>query len=183
LQYGDFPTDFEPEYFGQVKRLVDSLERTLVKNTDPRIIFAEFTRALQREYDIKKGFLALKEGSRTRLLAVATWNRGQARKNLSLRLPSSSSLFDKVTEDGRIYTESFAELFDGNMIERRLLIDDDTQSFMLRPLIFDGHVVALLGYSSDSPHAFVTFEEGQLDPLIDRLAEAIARFQLERSHP
>jgi hypothetical protein len=144
-------------------------------------MFSEFTRLLEAEFEIRKGFLAIREGDETRFMAVATFIKGRTRKNLSLRVPSMPSLFEQVSESGEIYSDSFAELFDGNLIERRLLIDDDTVSFMLRPLKHDGKLVGLIGYSSDVPNAFVVFEEGLLNPAFDHLAEQMAIMEAARA--
>jgi len=159
---------------GRFDQLLKSLDIRSSRLIDPQTLFSEFTHRLQDFYEIRKGFLAVREGRNTRFLAIASFNRGRTRRNLSLRLPPTSSLFDRVIEDGRIYTENFATLFDGNTIERQLLVDDSTSSFVLRPLKHDGQVVGLLGYSSDNPNAFVTFEEGLLDPIIDRFAGLLA---------
>ena len=158
-----------------VRKLTQRLGEILADCSDPRMIFQEFTRELQRVYDITKGFLALREGDMTRFLAVATFSHGTVRKNLSLKLPNAPSLFEKVAESGQIYTENFAELCDGNLIEQRLLLDDDTHSFMLRPLKHEGRVIALLGYSSENPEAFVTFEEGLVDPALDEFGRLLGR--------
>jgi hypothetical protein len=158
------------KYFGAADRLLTAIDDILGGTRDPRVIFSEISRLLETEFEIRKGFLALREGDQTRFLAVASWKHDGTRKNLSLRLPKGPSLFEKVAESGQIYSENFAELFDGNLIERRLLFDDDTVSFMLRPLKHEGRVVALLGYGSDVPDAFETIQEGMIDAAFDRLA-------------
>jgi len=135
-------------------RLVRHLRQVLDSVDNPREAFHEFTRVLEQGFAVRKGMLALREENQTRFLAIACWGARKGRRNLSLRLPVVSSLFERVAEDGRGYTDSFAELFDGNSIERRLLLDEDTQSFVLRPIKYEGQVVALLGYSSDCADAF-----------------------------
>lgn len=167
------------KYFGAADRLLAAVDDILGGTRDPRVMFSEFSRLLESEFEIRKGFLALREGDQTRFLAVASWKQDGARRNLSLRLPKGPSLFEKVAESGQIYSENFAELFDGNLIERRLLLDDDTVSFMLRPLKRDGRVVALLGYSSDVPDAFETIQEGMIDAAFDRLALCLGRLLAE----
>ena len=69
------------------------------------------------------------------------------------------------------------KLRDGNLIERRLLLDKETRSFMLRPLKHHGRVIGLLGYSSDNPDAFVTFEEGLLDSVLDDFGDFLGSLQ------
>jgi len=162
-----------------VKRLTAQLDKLLAGASDPRETFSEFSRLLENEFDIRKGFLALRENDGTRFLAVSSWKKGGQRRRLSLRLPSASSLFEKVAETGQIYSETFAEFFDGNSVERNLLFDDETVSFVLRPLKYDARVVGLIGYSSDKPDAFVTIQDGQLDPAFDRLAAYLGTRQLE----
>ena len=162
-------------------RIATDLDQILHDRPDPRTLFNSLSRLLLQEFDIKKGFLALREGDQTRFLAVAAWKEDRTRKNLSLRLPNVSSLFEKVAESGQIYSENFADLFDGNYIERQLLLDDDTASFMLRPLKHEARVVALIGYSSEVSEAFVAFEEGLLDPVFDRVGVYLGQLESERS--
>ena len=169
------------DYSQGIHRLIRNVNDVLEIPRDPDETFLQFTKSLETEYDIRKGLLALRDTDHVRFLIVATFNQRKVRKNLSLKLPLTSSLFEKVAEHGRIHTESFTELFDGNSIERRLLLDDSSRSFMLRPLKHEGQVFALLGYSSENPDAFVMFEEGLLDPIIDRFAAAIAGCQLAQS--
>ncbi len=180
MNWDEGQSSYGMEAARRVNRLVEELDLILSSHSDPRDIFSEFTKSLEQVYDINKGMLALMEGDQARFLAVATFSRGNVRKNLSLRLPLNTSLFHKVAEHGQMYADNFAELYDGNLIEKRLLLDDDTEAFMLRPLKFEGRVVAMLGYSSENPDAFATFDEGLLDPAIDRFGEAIAKYQCRK---
>jgi hypothetical protein len=136
-------------------------------------IFTGLTRDLLNSYPISRGVLLVKAGDAARFLAVSTWNEGRVRRNLSLRLPSNSSLFEKIAESGQVYTENFCALFSGNTFERNLLIGDKTKSYVVQPLKLEGAVVGLVGYSSDKPTAFVTFEEGALSGISSRLAARI----------
>lgn len=154
--------------------LVRQLRDLLNSGVGPEELFHEFTRILELSFRIRKGLLALRDNNWTRFLAVASW-RGGRRKKLSLRLPTASSLFEKVAEDGRPYCENCAFLFDGNPIERRLLLDDDTRSFVLRPIKHEGRVVALLGYSSDRADAFAALEESVFEPVMEKFGVMIGR--------
>ena len=181
MSWNDNTNARESSYESACDRVTSDLEDILLDDPDPRALFNRLSRSLLQEFDIKKGFLALREGDQTRFLAIAAWKEGKTRKNLSLRLPNISSLFEKVVESGQIYSENFAALFDGNYMERQLLLDDDTVSFMLRPLKHDTRVVALIGYSSEVSEAFVAFEEGLLDPIFDRVGADLGRLEAERS--
>ena len=138
-------------------------------------VFHALTDRLRKEYNIDKGVLVLRNDEARQLAAVSTWHRGIARDGLRLNLPVDASLFEKVAEQGHVYTEDFCESFSGNFFERKLLLDDDSRSFVLQPLKSDGRVLGLLGYSSRKPMAFVTFEEGALDDICDRLGSIIEK--------
>lgn len=164
---------------GLGRRVLAELRQSLEGAVDPRAAFAQFSRLLERLLEIRKGFLALREGNQTRFLAIASWKDDGTQRTLSLRLPQAASFFEKVAEHGQLYSESITQFFDGNTVERRLLFDEDTVSFMLRPLKYDGQLVGLLGYSSDVPEAFVTVESGQLDPAFEQLAAILSHHPTE----
>ena len=119
--------------------------------------------------------MILRRPGSNKLAAVSTWHNGLVREGLSINLPDESSLFSKVAAEGRLFTDDFFGIFSGNFFERKLLLDDDSRSFVLQPLKSDGRVLGLLGYSSRKPMAFVTFEEGALDDICDRLGSIIEK--------
>ena len=136
--------------------------------------FFELTHQLRRKFEISKGVLVLRQERPIRLAAVSTWKNGLERDGLMINLPDDSSLFEKVAEQGQVYTENFCESFAGNFFERKLLLDDTSCSFLVQPLKSNGHVVGLLGYSSENPMAFAVCEEGVLEEEAQRFASAIA---------
>ncbi|MBU0984684.1 MAG: hypothetical protein KKA42_12480 [candidate division Zixibacteria bacterium] len=162
--------------------LIDDMSDWIAYHADPREVFLEFTNQLRADFDISRAMLVIREENEARFVALASWNRGKFRRNLSLRMPTVSSLFQRVAEDGQMYMESFTEFFNGNLIERNLLLDDDTKSFLLKPIKHDATVVGLVGFSSDDPNAFVTMEDGWLDPILRQFAELIARYQVTQNN-
>lgn len=139
--------------------------------------FAGLTRRLAQQYPIDKGVLVLRDHEASELSAISTWHDGVVRDGLRLNLPSQESLFEKVAEDGRVYTEDFCESFSGNFFERKLLLDDDSRCFVVQPLISEGRVKGLLGYSSRRPSAFAMFADGALDDIAERFGELIESSQ------
>ncbi len=137
--------------------------------------FVELTRIVQLHFPIHKGLLLLKESDGFRYSAVATFNAGTIRHNLSLYLPTCSSLFEKVAEQGQVYTENYCGLFSGNAFERALLLDDLSCSFVIQPLRCNDQVVGLVGFSSIHPNTFAACEEGALDRICHGLCDEISR--------
>jgi hypothetical protein len=136
--------------------------------------FFELTQQLRKKFEISKGVLVLRQEQPKRMAAISTWKHGQERDGLTINLPDDSSLFEKVAEQGQVYTENFCDSFVGNFFERKLLLDDTSRSFVLQPLKANGHVVGLVGYSSENPMAFAVFEEGVLEEKAQQFASVIA---------
>ncbi|MCK4607034.1 MAG: GAF domain-containing protein [candidate division Zixibacteria bacterium] len=148
--------------------------RDLLRNdTQLSESFFTLTRWLRRIYAIDRGVLVIRSESGPRLSAISTWRDGQTRDGLSLNLPLDSSLFEKVAEHGQVYTEDFCGAFSGNFFERKLLLDDDSRSFVVQPLKSEGRVLGLLGYSSRQPTAFAMLEEGALDDMASEFGAII----------
>ena len=136
-------------------------------------VFSALTKHLREKFNIDKGVLVLRQEQSAKLAAVSTWENGVCRDGLALGLPKETSLFEQVVRQGDVYTENFCGGFSGNFFERKLLLDEDSRSFVLQPLKSDGQVVGLLGFSSQTPTAFAMFEEGTLEPIAEEFASAI----------
>ncbi len=136
-------------------------------------LFAEFTHKLRLKFRIHKGVLVLRRRPGEPLSAISTWNQGETLDGLSIKLPDQPSLFERVASAGRTYWENITDLFTGNFFEKKLLIDDSSQSFVLQPLRYDGEVIGLVGYSSDSSTDFSGFEEDDIQRTTNEFAEFI----------
>lgn len=136
-------------------------------------MFSRLTKELSRTYAINKGVLVVRRDDTQNLAAVSTWDNGNTRDGLTVNLPPDSSLFEKVAEHGQVYTEEFCDAFSGNFFERKLLLGDDSRSFVVQPLKNDGQVVGLIGYSSEEPTAFAMFDEGAVDQVAQEFASVI----------
>jgi hypothetical protein len=152
-----------------------SFEERSTRQTGVSEVFTQFTEQLLDQYSISRGVLVLVDPASSGLAAVSTWRHGTVRDGLSLNLPAESSLFAKIVEDGRVYTEDFCGTFSGNFFERKLLLDDESRSFAVQPLKVDGETVGLVGYSSDQPTAFAVLEEGVLEEAAKEMAALITK--------
>jgi len=150
---------------GEKTGLPSELRTAMSTEQGPSELFFELTRRLKSQFNINRGVLLLRVPSEESLAAISTWHNGQTREGLALRLPVESSLFAHVADDGEVYTENFCASFSGNFFEKKLLLDDNSRSFVLQPLKHDGEVIGLLGFSSEEPTAFTLFEEGLVDQI------------------
>lgn len=143
------------------------------ENVDLSELFLGLTDNLSRHIEINRGVLILRRRDTGRLAAYTIWNNGQSREGLRINLPEATSLFEKVAEDGMVYSENFCDLFSGNFFERKLLLDDYSQSFVVVPLKSAGEVVGLIAYSSEQTTAFTVVENGCLDGIAGRFGSVI----------
>jgi len=156
---GQFPSDSVPAY---------TLEQS------PSEMFFELTDYLREQFAINKGVLVVKRDN-AKLSAISMWNNGFRQDGLTLNLPKKESLFEKVLESGCLHAEFIRGTFDGNFFERKLLLDDHTLSFALKPLILDGKVIGLIGFSSEKLTSFTQLDEGESVELLDDFAEKLHR--------
>jgi len=149
------------------------IESIYPRSAEPADIFADLTHELQKKYHISKGVLIVRGQKGTQYEAIAMFTKTGETRRLSLKLPTKSSLFEIAAEDGGIYTENYYGLFSGNNFEKNLLLDKNTESFMLHPIKCDGRVVAIIGYSSDVTDAFITFDDDMLAEVGEQLGHRI----------
>ena len=167
LEFSRYPFDNPDDY-------AINLNTRFPDGMDMSELFIKLTQDLQASFAISKGLLVIRENDTTQFIATASFSERKTRKNLSLRIPSVSSLFEKVAEGGTLYSENCSEFFSGNSFERNLLMDNNSRSFILQPLKYEGQVVGILGYSSDEVSAFTVFETGLLDTVAGLLASRIS---------
>ena len=145
--------------------------------------FVDMIRRLQDVLPIGRAFLAVRETTGTRLVATATFGERKVRKNLNLKIPAISSLFQKVSEGGVAFTDNCSHFFSGNNLERNLLLDRSSQAYALIPLKHEGTTIGMLGMSSENPSAFSLIDEGLLDGVVSQLAQRVVSATPRLSSP
>jgi transcriptional regulator with GAF, ATPase, and Fis domain len=138
-------------------------------NADLAAEFAGLAGKLLRVFSVSRGMLAIRDEEEGALTITATWRAGGETRSVKLRLPRASSLFERVVQDGRMFSENYCGCFSGNSFERRILLDDDSRSYVLQPLKQEGSVIGVLGFSSENPDTFAV-----ADDLMEKLAAAIS---------
>ncbi len=142
--------------------------------------FFSLTKELRKKFAIHKGVLVIRHDNGGRLSAISTWRNGSARDGLALKFPVEGSLFEKVAQQGQLFSDDYYGEFSGNFFERKLLLDDDSRSFAVQPLKADGRVIGLLGYSSRRPTAFTALEGDKIDRAAEKFGSIIESKTLRR---
>jgi len=148
-------------------------------------LFVETARSIHRYIPLQRAILVVARAHYRDLIAVAGWslsNRNGATRTLSLALPVEDSLFAQVAAQRFGFSDDYFGLFSGNSIERRLLIDDQTRSYVIWPLKVEASLIGLVGLSSEFPGAFTEIDaidpERTLAPLTSEMAHLRAEHQL-----
>jgi len=136
-------------------------------------LFQEVTRRLSKKLDIDRGVFIIRDKNNDKFSVISTWNNGKVRNNISINISVEPSLIEKVAEGGICFSETYTGKFSGNFFERKLLLGVNSQAYVLQPLKHEGKVVGMLGFSSLTPTAFSTVEEGILNKIAEKLGEVI----------
>ncbi len=160
-------------YLSEKRDLSFNFESDIPDDANISDIFCELTRRLEIKFDINKGVLVIRNKSENSFLAISTWNNGEFLDGLAISLPTEPSLFEQVAADGQVYSDSYAGMFSGNFFEKKLLLDNNSRSYMLHPLKHEGEIIGMIGYSSEEDLAFSVFEEGILVDITSKFAKII----------
>jgi hypothetical protein len=179
----DYLSDSGSELRSAITAAFRDLELRSPPATQVPDYFVDIVKRLQDVLPIGRAFLAVRESSGTRLIATATFGAHKVRKNLNLKIPAISSLFQKVSDGGIAFTDNCSQFFSGNNLERNLLLDHSSRAYTLIPLKHEGHTVGMLGMSSERPEAFSIVDEGLLDGVVANLARRVVSTSLRVSSP
>ena len=160
-------------YLSEERDLSFNFESDIPQDANISEIFCELTRRLEVKFDINKGVLVVRNQNENTFLAISTWNNGDFLDGLAISLPTEPSLFEQVAADGHLFSDSYVGIFSGNFFEKKLLLDDNSKSYLLHPLKHEGRIVGMIGYSSEEELAFSVFEEGILSDISAKFAKII----------
>lgn len=161
------------KYLSEERDLDFNFESDIPEDANISEIFCELTRRLEVKFDINKGVLVLRHQNDNSFLAISTWNNGEFLDGLAISLPTKPSLFEEVAADGHVFSDSYGGIFSGNFFEKKLLLNNNSRSYLLHPLKHEGQIVGMLGYSSEEEMAFSVFEEGILFDVATKFSKII----------
>ena len=161
-------------YLTEERDLSFNFESDIPPNAKISEIFCEITRRLEIKFNICKGVLVIRNHNENTFLAISTWNKGEFLDGLAISLPTAPSLFEQIASDGNVYSDTYGGIFSGNFFEKKLLLNDNSRSYVLHPLKHEGEIAGMIGYSSEVEMAFSVFEEGILNNIANQFAKIIS---------
>ena len=145
------------------KRIIDkkwqdnclrSIEALTRKHKNIHQFFFAVTKKLYKIFSISAAILVLHSNRDHSLRVIDIKKAGYSGEALSLILPDKDSLLYSVYRDETIFSESDPDKFNGNFLERKLLLDQTTKSLVICPINDDGRISGLLCLASSLPSAF-----------------------------
>jgi len=150
-----------------------SFESVLDESSNVYKLFYSFTKKLSKFFSITRAVLVVQSRRDACLKVVAVRAKKSVREGLTLTLPRKDSLLYRVFEEGIIYVENYPGGFDGNFIEKKLLLEKDVNSLVVVPITFGQTGRGLLCFTSPILYAFGMFEEGHLEGVIEEFGLAL----------
>ncbi len=156
------------------KAIYDSLERTIESVNNRQDLFVRLTTKLDKFFAIHKGSYAGFDREKDFMRVPVVLQESEIRSGLILSFAGEKSLMKNVLESGNIYMEDFPRQAVGNMVERRLLLLDQSSSLSIIPLCHNGIALGTLNFASPAPFAFSIFTSHLFDYLFMKVAERFA---------
>jgi hypothetical protein len=156
------------------KSIYQGLERIIESVESRKNLFLTLTSKLDKFFAIHKASYSVYASEKNFMRVPVVYQDGEVRTGLVISIAGDKSLMRRALEHGGIYVEDFPKQIVGNIVERKLLLMDDTSSLTVVPLIHGGIEYGTLNFASAAPFAFSIFTSHLFDYLFEMVAEKFA---------
>jgi hypothetical protein len=157
------------------KAIYGSLRRTIESISSRQDLFKSLIRKLDKFFAIHKASYSIFDGKKQMVRVPVVYQRGETRSGIVISLAANKSLMRKVLRGANVYTEDFPKLMEGDLVERRILLLEDTSSLAIVPLRIDSIEVGTLNLASPAPFAFSIISSRLLDYLFEMVSIRFAQ--------
>ena len=155
------------------RSICDSFASVFSRNYNINQLFFSLVKKLNKFFSINRSVLVVYSARDDSLKVLAMKRDRGTCEGLAVTLPDKDSLLYRIFHERMIYTENYPSSFEGNFVERRLLIDDCTKSLLVWPIRSDGFCNGLICLSSPVIYAFELIAEGCLEYVVDRFGKEV----------
>jgi hypothetical protein len=154
-----------------------SLEKMIVAVKSRRDLFLHLTDKLDKFFAIHKASFSIHDPSKDFMRVPIVLQRGVMKSGVVISIAGEKSLMRNVLSDGSIYVEDFPKQAVGNIVERKLLLLDETSSLAIAPLCCNGVQLGTINFASPAPFAFSVFSSHLFDYLFSKVAQRFANLK------
>jgi hypothetical protein len=151
-----------------------SLEKTIVAVKSRRDLFLHLTDKLDKFFAIHKGSFSIHDPLKDYMRVPIVLQEGEVKSGVVISIAGEKSLMRNVLNNGNIYVEDFPKQAVGNIVERKLLLLDQTSSLAIAPLCHNGVQLGTMNFASPAPFAFSVFSSHLFDYLFAKAAQRFA---------
>jgi hypothetical protein len=155
--------------------ILRSIDTIIKRPQNLRRLFFSFIKKLNRFCPVSKAILIVHSDSDEHLKVIAIKGEKSAHEGLTLTLPSDNSLLYSIFRSRVTYTAGNPFVFSGNFFERKLLLDGETKSLFVAPILLNGTAHGLVCLSSSNDGAFAEIDQGCLEQIIGKFSKVFRR--------
>jgi hypothetical protein len=153
------------------------LQKTVESSGSIKELFARLTGKLDKFFSIHRGSYSLYVPERQTMKVPVVWEDHEVKSGIVINVAASQSLMRNVLQNGTIFVEDFPSHFKGNIVEKKLLLADDSNSLSVIPLLHRSEQIGTLNYASAAPFAFSVFSSHLFDYLFKMVSERFHALQ------
>jgi hypothetical protein len=151
-----------------------SLKKTVLSVGNRREMFLQLTSKLDKFFAIHKGSFSVFDAVKNYMRVPIVFQHGEAKAGLVISIAGDKSIMRSVLQNGTIHVEDFPKQVVGNIVERKLLLLDETNSLAIVPLCHNGEPLGTLNLASPAPFAFSIFSSHLFDYLFTKISQRFA---------
>ncbi len=156
------------------RAIYQSLKKTIQSVDNRRDMFCLLTSKLDKFFAIHKASFSVYDAGKDYMRVPIVLQLGEAKSGLVISIAGDKSIMRAVLQSGTIYIEDFPKQVVGNIVERKLLLLDETNSLAIIPLHHRGLPLGTLNLASPAPFAFSIFSSHLFDYLFMKVSKRFA---------
>lgn len=129
---------------------------------------------LSRFYPIDKGSLAIYDEASNHLHISHIYRNRSISSGMTLTIPVNRGTLHQVLKQGYPVADNFPDCFSESIIEKKLLLSQETMSLLVVPLSANGLRMGLLCLSSPKPSAFGIYLDGVGTAIVESFSDELA---------
>jgi hypothetical protein len=155
--------------------IFNSLKKVINTSFTRYELFMKLCSKLDKFFAINRASLSIYNKAEDVMKVAHILAGREYRSGVHLNLVASKTLMKSVLESSEIFTSDFPQGIDAPEIEKKILLDRDSKSIAIIPLIYEGELMGTFNMTSRSHFAFGILESHLFDYLFIKTAEKLAQ--------
>ena len=152
-----------------------SLEVTVSRAVSRNDMLVSLTNRLDKFFSIHKSSYSDYVPERAMMRVPVICDQDDVKSGVIIGVDADKSLMHNVLESGLLFVSDFPEHAVSNPVERKLLLNTDTKSLAIIPMIHEGNFIGTLNFASAASSAFSLFDLKLFDNFFNMASEHFSR--------